>query len=321
MAVPTVTATSQPRTRPNWGRRLLIAVVALAGLAGLVVAGLSIYVAGNLSAAYRVPVDTAVATTIGTNYSDVSFPSRQPVTLKGWLFHAANNPAGRSVIMVHGWHHNRIDTSYHTDQVAHDLLQHGYDVLLFDLSACGESGGDHFTLATKEYLDVLGAYDFMKSGAAGTAYDPHQMAVIGDSMGAASTLRASVEMPDVGAIVADSSFAELRPILEKELPARSPLPAFFTQPTLWAVPLYGLDPNLRPVDAVRAQPQRAFLFFHGLADDFVPPGNADELRAASPNPDSALVLVPGAKHVRTYEADPAAYMARVYQFFDKEMGQ
>ena len=83
----------------------------------------------------------------------------------------------------------------------------------------------------------------------------------------------------------------------------------------------GQDPNLRPVDAVRAQPQRAFLFFHGLADDFVPPGNADELRAASPNPDSALVLVPGAKHVRTYEADPAAYMARVYQFFDKEMGQ
>jgi alpha-beta hydrolase superfamily lysophospholipase len=321
MAVQAVTPAGKVRTRANWGRRLLIAIVTLAGLAGLVVAGLSIYVAGNLSSAYRVPVDPAVAATIGTNYSDVTFPSRQQVTLKGWLFHADNNTAGRSVIMVHGWHHNRIDTSYHTDKIANDLLQHGYDVLLFDLSACGESAGDHFTLATKEYLDVLGAYDFMKSDAAGTTYNPHKMAVIGDSMGAAATLRATPEMPDVGAIVADSAFAELRPILEKELPARSPLPTFFTQPTLWAVPLYGLDPNLRPVDAVRAQPNRAFLFFHGLADDFVPPSNADELRAASTNPDSALVRVPGAKHVRTYEADPAAYMQRVYQFFDKEMGQ
>jgi fermentation-respiration switch protein FrsA (DUF1100 family) len=321
MAVPAVAPARQTRARPNWGRRLLIALVALAVLAGVVVAGLSIYVAGSLTSAYRVPVDTAVAASIGANYSDVSFASRQQVTLKGWLFHAANNTAGRSVIMVHGWHHNRIDTSYHTDQIAHDLLQHGYDVLLFDLSANGDSGGDHFTLGTKEYLDVLGAYDFMKSGATGTTYNPHDMAVIGDSMGAASTLRASPEMPDVGAIVADSAFAELRPILERELPARSPLPTFFTQPTLWAVPLYGLDPNLRPVDAVRAQPQRAFLFFHGLADDFVPPSNADELRAASANPDSALVRVPGAKHVRTYEADPAAYMTRVYQFFNKEMGQ
>ena len=80
MAAPTVTATSQPRTRPNWGRRLLIAVVALAVLAGVVVAGLSIYVAGSLTDAYRAPVDTAVAASIGANYSDVSFPSRQQVS-------------------------------------------------------------------------------------------------------------------------------------------------------------------------------------------------------------------------------------------------
>ena len=38
------------------------------------------------------------------------------------------------------------------------------------------------------------------------------------------------------------------------------------------------------------------------------------------NPGSDLVLVPGAKHVRTYQADPAAYMARVYRFFDQELG-
>ena len=166
-----------------------------------------------------------------------------------------------------------------------------------------------------------GAYDFLTSGAAGQAYDPHKMALLGDSMGASSVLLASRDLPDVGAVIADSAFAALRPLLERELPRRSPLPAFFTEPTLWAGPLYGLNPDLRPIDAVRAQPGRAFLFFHGAADDFVPPANSQDLRAASAAPASDLVLVPGATHVQTYKMGPAAYMARVYSFFDQQLAK
>ena len=43
--------------------------------------------------------------------------------------------------MVHGLKQNRVDTNYGSDKVAHDLVAHGYAVLLFDLRACGESGG------------------------------------------------------------------------------------------------------------------------------------------------------------------------------------
>jgi fermentation-respiration switch protein FrsA (DUF1100 family) len=82
-----------------------------------------------------------------------------------------------------------------------------------------------------------------------------------------------------------------------------------------------MDADLRPVDRVRALPQRAFLFFHGTADDFVFPQQAEELRAASANPHSDLVLVPGAGHVKTYSADPAAYMARVYRFLDEQLAR
>lgn len=302
--------------RAVWPRRLIWIGGALIGLGVLAIFGPSIYVVSVLTKPTRTPVDPSLAARIGAHWVDVSFPSRDTdITLKGWLFRP-DTPNGRSVITVHGWTHYRIDTSYHTDQVAHDLLLHGYAVLLFDLRASGESGGDRFTLANHEYRDVLGAYDFMKQ----QGFDPHKLAVVGDSMGAASTLLAAPEMPDVGAIVADSAFADLRPIIEAQLPARMPLPAFYTQPVLWVGPLFGLNADLRPVDRVKALPQRAFLFFHGLADDFIPPSNGEQLRAASANPQSTLVLVPGAKHVRTYEADPAAYMAHVYQFFDQQMG-
>jgi alpha-beta hydrolase superfamily lysophospholipase len=315
-------AVAQPVAAPThavWPRRLAIAGVSLLLLLVVAIFGPSIYVADQLTQADPKPLNAALAPGIGAHRTDVSFPSRDAgLQLKGWLFRP-DTPNGRIVITVHGWKQNRIDASYATDQVAHDLLQHGYAVLMFDLRACGESAGERFTLANREYLDLLGAYDFMKQDGAGTPFDPRQMAVIGDSMGGASTLLASPEMPDVGALVIDSAFAELRPVLEYKLPQEMPLPAFYTQPVLWVGPLFQMDADLRPVDRVKAQPQRAFLFFHGAADDFISPAQGQELRAASANPQSDLVLVPGAKHVKTYSANPTAYMDRVYRFFDQQM--
>ena len=310
----------KPR-RAVWPRRLAWAALALLVLAALAIVVPSIYVVNQLTQVEGTPLNTALAPTIGAHWSDVSFLSRgDGLRLKGWLFRP-DTANGRSVIMVHGLKHNRVDENYGSDKVAHDLIQHGYAVLMFDLRACGESEGTRFTLGSREYLDVLGAYDFMKQDGGGTPFAPARMAVLGDSMGAASTLLASPEMPDVGAIVADSAFADLRPVLEYKLPQEMPLPAFYTTPILWFGPLFQMNADLRPVDSVRAQPQRAFLFFHGTADDFVFPSHAQELRAASANPASDLVLVAGAKHVKTYSADPAAYMARVYRFFDQQMGR
>jgi fermentation-respiration switch protein FrsA (DUF1100 family) len=304
-----------------WPRRLAWTALVALILATLALVVPSVYIANKLTQVEGTPVNTALAASIGAHWSDVSFMSRgDGLELKGWLFRP-ETPNGRSVIMVHGLKQNRVDMNYASDKVAHDLVTHGYAVLLFDLRACGDSEGTRFTLANREYLDVLGAYDFMKADGGRTPFAPARMTVLGDSMGAASTLLASPQMTDVGAIVVDSAFAELRPLLETNLPKQMPLPAFYTQPILWFGPLFQMNADLRPVDSVRAQPQRAFLFFHGTGDDFIPPWHGEQLRAASANPQSDLVLVPGAKHVKTYLADPAAYMARVYRFLDQQIGQ
>jgi fermentation-respiration switch protein FrsA (DUF1100 family) len=307
--------------RAVWPQRLVRLMLVALILAGLALIVPSIYVANKLTQVDGTPLNAALAPTIGAQWSDVSFMSRgDGLRLKGWLFRPAT-PNGRSVIMVHGLKQNRVDANYSSDKVAHDLVAHGYAVLMFDLRACGESEGTRFTLGNREYLDVLGAYDFMKGDGDGTPFAPAHMVVIGDSMGAASTLLASPQMSDVGALVIDSAFAELRPVLEYKLPQEMPLPAFYITPVLWFGPLFQMNADLRPVDSVRAQPQRAFLFFHGASDDFIFPSQATELRAASTNPQSDLVLVPGAKHVKTYSADPAAYMARIYRFFDQQIKQ
>lgn len=236
--------------------------------------------------------------------------------LRGWLFHAPQSN-GRSVVFIHGWQGNRVDTNSGLWEKARDMIDHGYDALLFDLRSCGSSDGSRFTLATDEPRDVLGAYDFMVH----RGYAPHSMAMLGDSMGASSLIEAAPQMQDVGAMISDSAFAQLRPLVDKELPKRSHLPGI---PFNWSVItaahlIFGIDPDLRPVDVVRALPQRAFLFVQASDDDFIPSADATELYHASPDHDSRLVYLASDQHVHEYLAHPAAYMQTVYDFVDAEL--
>ncbi len=254
----------------------------------------------------------AQAAQVGRRYDDVSFASRADgITLYGWLFHAAR-PNGRSVILAPGWLSNRVAGDYMW--MAKDLVAHGYDVLMFDFRAQGTSGGDHPTLGDRERFDVLGAYDFMR----GRGYVAGKMLMFGVSMGGAAVLLASPQLPDVGAIVTDSAFAELRLTLINGL-ARFFIPELLDGPTLLYAPLFGVNPDLRPVDAVRSQPQRAFLFYHGDADQLVGVAQAYELRNASSNPQSDLVVVSGARHTKAYIQNPSAYLKRLYQFLDQQL--
>jgi pimeloyl-ACP methyl ester carboxylesterase len=291
----------------------------------LVVAALAvIYVVTSIAVAWVLTMGTHTApsvpaTSIGRVFEDVSFASREDrLTLRGWLFHASPSN-GRSVIFVHGWQGNRVDTSSGLWEKARDVVQHGYDALLFDLRSCGTSDGSRFTLATEEPRDVLGAYDFMVS----RGYRSQAMTVLGDSMGASSMIEAAPQMPTVGALISDSAFAELRPLVEKELPKRSHLPGFLFN---WGVTtsarlLFGVNPDLRPVDVVRSLPGRAFLFVQATDDDFIPSTDAVELDQASANAESRLALIPANAHVKEYLAHPDEYMRVVYGFIDQRLLQ
>lgn len=254
----------------------------------------------------RVAVDRAAAQVIGSRHEDVSFSSSDGVLLKGWLFQA-ERPTGRSVILVHGWLANRVNGDF--GWVAKDMVAQGYDLLMFDLRGAGDSGGDHPTMGYDEQNDVLAAYDFMLA----RGYQPAAMTVFGVSMGGATVLAVSPRLPQVGAIVVDSAFGDLRATVE------SSVSFFVTTPLFVYAGLFNVNPDFKPIEAVRSQPERAFLFFHGDADRLVPVEQARKLRAASSNPQSELVIVAGATHTKTFIQNPKAYLKRLYQFLDQQL--
>jgi uncharacterized protein len=270
----------------------------------------SLYLAWNTTAPHQGGI-TVSAESIGTNFESVSFSSRTDhVTLRGWLFHSPTF-AGRSAVLVPGWQSNRSSVA----PEARDMVGHGYDVLIFDTRAQGLSDGGHETLGNLEQRDVLGAYDYMKQ----RGYAPAKMTFYGQSQGAAAVIEAAPMLSDVGALISDSSYADLAALLSQRFNASTRLPGGLDIAAVNLARIFGVDPQLRPVDVVAKLPQRAFLFLQASGDNLIPAGDARQLRSASANPATEMVMLAGTFHLDTYAAAPSVYMADVYSFINSQI--
>lgn len=133
-------------------RRMLILV--------LIEALLVVYVVIPGYRAYQIthPPRFAVSVTpadMGIDYENVRFPTADGANLAGWYIPSRN---GAAIIAIHGGDGNRTHVIYHAEALA----RHGYGVLLFDLRAHGESGGDYF-MAADSSSDVQAAVSYLQN--------------------------------------------------------------------------------------------------------------------------------------------------------------
>src|ERR1700680_2245003 len=254
------TIQGQPAAAAN-GRNSRIFVVALLIISGLLTSAytaLSLYIATRLVYVAQKPLYSTPAA-FGLKYQNVTFPSREDhIQLRGWLIPGVL-PGGtltvqRTIIVVHGTRTNRADKDAGLLNFSVALARHGFAVLAFDMRGMGESPPAPLSLGYFEQRDVLGAVDFLRSGA--IPYPalgrPRIIAGWGVSMGAATLLLAAAQEPAIRAVVSDSAYADIIPILEREVPNGGHLPSLFTPGALLAArALYGIDYYaVRPVDVV-----------------------------------------------------------------------
>jgi pimeloyl-ACP methyl ester carboxylesterase len=114
-------------------------------------------------------------------FTEVSFHSRDGITLSGWYIPSSNRGA---VIMVHSLGSSRLQMR----NFARALVDSGYGILLFDLRGHARSGGTMSTFGWIEHEDVLGAYDFLKIR---PEVDPDRIGLLGFSLGAQVAVRAA----------------------------------------------------------------------------------------------------------------------------------
>ena len=295
-------------------RRIGSALLALVLLAGGAYLGFSFVIADRYTHAVRYPVGRAPLVAAPT-YEDVAFQTGDGLTLRGWFFPTRSD---RAAIIVHGKDSNRIGGENRSiEKLADFLVTDGYSVLIFDLRGNGDSDGDRFSLGYLERRDVAAAIEHLT----GRGFREDRIALVGISMGAGTVLQSLALHPKIGAVIADSSYVDARTIVTEDLQILAGVPSWFTPGVLLTAKLaFGLDGDqVRPVEVVRAHPERAFLFIHCAGDELIAPHHAYELRAASANPASDLWMAAVCQHSWAFNTYPTAYEAHLDTFLESQI--
>jgi uncharacterized protein len=305
-------AVSTPRRR---GRRILIRVAGgLAALLLVVYLGIGALAANILTTPARYLAPGKTPATYGMTYQDVRFPARGgDLEIAGWYIPQAGS--NRAIVIVHGKDGSR-NTNFdgRVFEIVTALYQHGFAVLMIDLRGHGQSGDAHFSFGLNERRDIEGAVDWLKT----QGFAAGSVGLLGISLGAAASIGAAADDPDIGALVADSAYPAIYPVIQRAWSGVSHLPdAFLPGMRLMHRLIFGYDiASSRPVDEI-GKIASPVLLIHGTADTFIPIDEARQLKASAPT--AELWEVPGATHGAAFGQNPQAYLAKVTDFFQRHL--
>ncbi len=268
-------------------------------------------VAARLSAPVRKPLQGTPAE-VGLRYREVGLRSSDGLSLRAWWIERAG--FSRAAVLVHGWGGDR--SGLHVVETALVYERAGFNVLMIDLRAHGESEGERVTIGYQEVRDVRGTLSWLEE----RGYDPKDVVLHGWSMGGAAVVQAAPGS-GVAAVVEEAAYADLPPLLRERIPEASGLPAFFTPGILLMGRLFlDIDPwAVRPEEEARQLSREGvpFMIIHSRDDGVIPFEHAEALAAAYPG--ATFWELRGYGHVAAHTHPE--YRERLLSFLDEAMIQ
>lgn len=239
------------------------------------------------------------------------------VWLKGWFIHAKSpGPARGTIVLLHG------SSSCKEAMLgqAELLASVGYQTILYDSRAHGESGGEWATFGFFERQDFSRVLDEAERRFGGReTLGP--VAIFGSSYGGAVALQAMAEDGRVRCAVVESAFADLRETVRDYQERTLGVPfAWVTRLALArAARLARFDPSAVRPEASAARIRRPVLVIHGVEDDRVSVRYGErifrQLQAGAPG--SEWYPVPGGGHDGLWRVGGEEYRERLLRFFDQ----
>jgi fermentation-respiration switch protein FrsA (DUF1100 family) len=226
-------------------------------------------------------------------YETVAFTASDGTALSGWFIPADSTRPGdapawwgqRTLLICHGLASNKSN---------HLVLgqwgpQAGYNVLIFDHRAHGQSAGQLTTFGLRESLDVLAAVKWLK---AARPEQSQKVFGIGASMGAAALITAAADRSPEGqaidAVVVYGTFARLDGLSAAVAREHFVWP-LSTLVKYIAAPLANVQTGYRltafaPADDIARIWPRPVMIIHGLGDEVIPFEQAEALNQAATHP-------------------------------------
>jgi dipeptidyl aminopeptidase/acylaminoacyl peptidase len=259
---------------------------------------------------------------------EVRFASRDPqipdAELAGWWIPAEADDAP-AVVLVHGIQSCRREANVLIP--AGMLHRAGFSVFLIDMRDHGDSEGDdgRFAGGSEEYMDVLGAWDWVRD----QGVPDDRIGVLGVSFGALSSVIAGGQEPGIAAVWADSVASRLDEGMSNFVVDQLNDPTGLSRvlvpgAMVWARLIAGDDlTKFNPIDEVARYTGRPIAFVHGELDAVLRASMATEMHdaavaAGASSPDAWIVT--GAGHTEAVFFEPAEYEQRLVDFFTGALG-
>lgn len=244
-----------------------------------------------------------------------NFPSEDWIleSFDGLKLHAKKfSPAessNRWAILVHGYGR---DGTFAYDY-AEEYLKRGWNVLIPDLRAAGESEGQFITMGVLESRDIVLWSEKISSD------NPDAKIIIhGVSMGAATTLLTAAQEPkNLCAVVEDCGFTSAYEMFTAQIEKLFGLPEYPVMPCAnivckikTGVKIFDAAP-IEVVDKIKVP----ILFIHGDADKLIPLEMMERLFDKAVVPKEKFI-VEGAGHADAKSTNPDAYFDKIFKFLE-----
>lgn len=262
---------------------------------------------------FRAQSEKMIRDTLSIPYEDVFITSFDGLRLHA-KFYAASERKAPVQIMFHGY-----KSSAERDFCGglREGIDGGFNVLLVDQRAHGESEGKYLTFGVNERFDCLS----WASYAAERFGNDVKIYLYGISMGAATVLMASaLPLPkSVSGIVADCGYTSPKDIIFSVLRDHHvPAAPVYAVARIGAKLFCGFDLDSASAPEALSHSRIPVLFIHGDDDRFVPCRMSRENFEASAAERKKLLIVPNAGHGLSYMLDRPAYLSALHEFLEAD---
>lgn len=235
------------------------------------------------------------------------------ITLKGWFVHARTDTALGTIILLHGIANTRVSML----ATASELCQAGFNCVLYDSRANGESGGLNCTFGFYEKHDLATVIDIIDI----QIPSARPFGVFGSSMGAAVALQAMSIDKRIACGVVECPFTTLRQVIYDYFRQQFIVP-------IQAIPNAVLKHSERianfPVDSVQpvvsarsiTQP---VMVVHGSSDTHIRPEYGREVFDNLASPQKVWFPIEWGEHNNLIEVGGERYRIAVKHFFVQQL--
>ena len=231
------------------------------------------------------------------------------ITLRGTEY-LLNEKTDKWAIVLHGYRSSPDSVI----GIGMHFLEEGYNVLIPNMRACGESEGEYIGMGWLDKDDLKCWINLIIE-----QNENAEIVLHGSSMGAATVLMASGDVlpSNVKAIIEDSGYTSVWDIFASEAKVR------FNLPTFPILNMFELVANIRAKYDIKEasaleQVKKAnvpILFIHGDADDFVPEYMCEKLYKAT-NCKKEKLIIHNAGHTESKYKEPETYYNKIFEFLN-----